>query len=855
MKPRVLLVTATALCLLIALVGLATLFYVYVRGTPSSVSPVDAPAVATEAANTPSPTIASLSISTPLPDLITPTSTYTPSPTETPSPTPSFTYSPTPSFTPSPTLVPVARMVNAHRAKDNGDYRLARSEFQAVLDAPDGDRDATEALYELGVCTFLDGESEAARDLLRQFVADHPQDHRAAAAHHYLAEALEALADYQGAIEHYRIYLSLQDVLADIVYTQIGHNWTALGEYEQAAESYEQALEYAPDLGQQYDLREQIGITYSAWGRYDAAIEWLQTVTERSENVYRLARIWYLVGQVHQLAGREAEALDAFAQAVYGDPRPGYAHSALVAMVDADEEVDEFQRGLIDYHAESYGAAITAFSRYMANKPDYSSDAHYYLALSYINTGSYDMAVQECEKALSRYPRTVPHWGELWLLRAQALGRQDRADDAVAAYLEFADANLDHPLAPQARWEAAELLEGEGQLSAAADVYTALADMHVNADLAPQSRFQAGLLRYRDGDPDAALVAWRELVNGYPGASEARAGRYWLGKVLWTQSAEAEARSILQELADQYPRDYYGLRAAQLLGNNGQPFDWPAAPAGIHLMGDKATERQETERWLRGWSDLPEGVELNTIPVQVADDARFRRGMELLTLGRQAKAQDEFESLRRDAGQDPATLYRLALLTRDLGLYAPSVRAAIDLIVLAPEDSVLDMPRTIQRLAFPVYFSDLVLVESEEYGMDPLLMFALIRQESVFDDQVTSWAGAVGLAQIMPATGEWIAELLPWPDYQKESLLRAHLNVKFGIWFMSRILEMTEGNIAAALAGYNGGPGNGVAWLAASGGDPDLLIEVILYDEPQQYVRQIYRHYDVYTRLYGDQLN
>jgi peptidoglycan lytic transglycosylase len=850
MKSRVPLAIITALCLLSALVGLAVLLYVYVRGTPSSVSPVDTlAAVTAEMASILSPTVAPLSISTPLPELTMPTSTYTPSPT------PSLTFSPTPSATPSPTPGPAARMINAHRAKKNGDYRLARSEFQAVLDAPYEDRDTAEALYELGVCTFLDGESEAALKLLRQFVADHPQDHRVSAAHYYLAEALEALADYRGAIEHYRTYLGMQDVLADIVYTQIGHNWAALGEYEQAAASYEQALEFAPDLEQEHDLREQIGITYSAWGRYDTAIEWLQTITERSENVYRLARIWYLIGQVHRLAGREAEALDAFAQAVYGDPRPGYAHSALVAMLDVDEEVDEFQRGLIDYHAESYGAAIAALSRYMANTPDYSSDVHYYLALSYIDTGAYDMAVQECEKALSRYPETIPHWGELWLLRAQALGRQDRAGDAVAAYLEFADANPGHSLAPPARWEAAELLEGEGQFSAAADVYTALADTHVDADLAPQARYQAGLSRYRDGDHDAALVAWRELVNDYPDASKARSGRYWLGKVLWAQGAEAEARSILQELADQYPRDYYGLRAAQLLGHDGQLFSWPAAPAGIHLTSDEATERREAERWLRDWADLPENIELGTIPVELADDVRFRRGMELLAVGRQAKARDEFEGLRKDADQDPAALFRLGRLTRDLGLYAQSIRATIDLIVLAPEDSVLDMPRMIQRLAFPVYFSDLVLAESEEYGIDPLLMFALIRQESVFDDQVTSWAGAVGLAQIMPATGEWIAELMPWPEYQQESLLRAHLNAKFGIWFMSRILKMTEGNIAAALAGYNGGPGNGVAWLAASGGDPDLLIEVIHYDEPQQYVRQIYRHYDVYTRLYGAQFN
>jgi soluble lytic murein transglycosylase len=225
--------------------------------------------------------------------------------------------------------------------------------------------------------------------------------------------------------------------------------------------------------------------------------------------------------------------------------------------------------------------------------------------------------------------------------------------------------------------------------------------------------------------------------------------------------------------------------------------------------------------------------------------------MEMLSLGMRDSATDEFDALRKDLGQDPAALYRFALVTRDLGLYAPSLRAAIDLIILAPESSVREMPRLVQRLAFPLYFSDLVVAESKAYGIDPLLMFALIRQESVFDDQVTSWAGAVGLTQIMPATGEWIAEMLPWPPYQETDLRRAYLNTRFGAWFMSRILEMTEGNIPAALAGYNGGPGNGVYWLEEAAGDPDLFVEIINRDEPQRYVRQIYRHYDVYRSLYG----
>jgi len=161
------------------------------------------------------------------------------------------------------------------------------------------------------------------------------------------------------------------------------------------------------------------------------------------------------------------------------------------------------------------------------------------------------------------------------------------------------------------------------------------------------------------------------------------------------------------------------------------------------------------------------------------------------------------------------------------------------------------MPEWIQRLAYPTYFEDLVLSESAAYDLDPLLLFALIRQESVFDDQVRSWAGAVGLAQIMPSTGEWIAEMMPWPDYRQELLTRPYVNVKFGAWFLARILQQADGDVLTALAGYNGGPANASRWQEAARDDPDMFVEVITRDEPRRYVREIYRHYDVYRRLYS----
>lgn len=851
MRLRDLVLLIAAFCLLSAIVGLAVLLYLDVwqsttatETTPQGIAESSIPLQTQEPG-------AAAGVTATLPNLVTATPTSPPTPTLTPSPTPSPTPTWTPTPTATPTLLPGERLASALAAKRNGDYELAASELRSLLSGTAKEEEISESLYELAICEFLAHNYDATHETLEHFLEQYPTDHRAVAAHYYLGETLAALGQSQTAIDHYRHYLEGQDVLADLVYTRIGDNYVALRDYSNAIASYEQAILHTTDLGQQYDLREQIGLTFSLSERYDSAIESFRSVIDLSTNVYRLARLWYLIGETHRLAGRNDDALAAFEQATLVDPQPGYAYAALVELVDAGAKVDEYRRGLIDYYAESYAAAVGAFYRYIESTPDYSGDAHYYIAHSYLLAGSYDLAVQEAERAIASH-RDNTHWGDLWFIRAQALASQDRTTDAVAAYLEFADTHPEHALAPRAYWEAAWLLERQGQYGDAAGLYTAHADRYTNDDNSPLARFRAGICKYRDGDPDAAIAAFRELVATYPSARVARGGEYWLGKLLWQQGTGQEANAILFALAEKHPRDYYGLRAAHMIENQGQSASWPSPSPDLYLTQEQQREQREAEDWLLGWAASDEKEDdLQIMQPIIAEDRRFRRGMELLTISRQDRASEEFESLRQDIGSSAVALYQFALLMRDLRMYASSLRATIDLIVLAPESSVLDMPLFVQRLAFPVYYSDLVLSESQTYQLDPLVMFALIRQESVFDAQITSWAGAIGLTQIMPATGEWIAEMMPWPDYQQEDLSRAYLNAKFGAWFLSRILEMTDGDIPAALAGYNGGPGNGMYWLEAAEGDPDLFVEVITRDEPQRYVQEIYRHYDMYVRLYG----
>ena len=137
--------------------------------------------------------------------------------------------------------------------------------------------------------------------------------------------------------------------------------------------------------------------------------------------------------------------------------------------------------------------------------------------------------------------------------------------------------------------------------------------------------------------------------------------------------------------------------------------------------------------------------------------------------------------------------------------------------MLSPTNFV-DLPNALQKLIYPIHYDDLILPAAAEYGLDPHIFLALIRQESLFGSAATSVAAAQGLAEIIPSTGASIAEQLNWPNYSNELLYRPYVNVRFGAYYLGRGLE-NAGNLPQALAGYNGGPGNAGFWRRLAGED------------------------------------
>jgi soluble lytic murein transglycosylase len=111
--------------------------------------------------------------------------------------------------------------------------------------------------------------------------------------------------------------------------------------------------------------------------------------------------------------------------------------------------------------------------------------------------------------------------------------------------------------------------------------------------------------------------------------------------------------------------------------------------------------------------------------------------------------------------------------------------------------------------------------------------------------------GALGLTQVMPATGENIAAQLGVEGHTQGDLLKPEVSARFGAYYLATQIEGFGGNIGAALAAYNAGPGNAARWTETSGNDVDLLVETVDFDETRTYLEHVLANYAFYRYAYG----
>ncbi len=426
----------------------------------------------------------------------------------------------------------------------------------------------------------------------------------------------------------------------------------------------------------------------------------------------------------------------------------------------------------------------------------------------------------KARRELLEYLRIAPQGGSVTLvLEALAINYWNAGDRAAARKIfgRLARDFSESKLAPNALLRIGRIYEEEARPDAARAQYLKLIARYPFSDAALDARFRAPWMLYATGKNAAAAHEFERMSARVKNPSERDMFIYWRARALEKSGDTGAAASLYRALAAGAETNYYPALAARRVG--AVPVDFPAARAT--LAPQTAAPR-----------------------VDGAGEFHLSRALTLRSLGLQELEAGEFKALaaylRGDRGLRDFVLSGLA-----------SSGAYYDLIVEATRLSARgELPRDLaEKLRYPRGYWDLLFDASRRTSLDPYVVVALTRQESLFDPRATSRSDARGLMQLLPTTARRVAKQIG-VNPESLDLYDPALNVKLGTAYLRSLFAMFGGDEFRAVAAYNAGERAVERWNARHSGEVDEWVENIGYRETRDYVKKVIGGRREYLLLY-----
>ncbi|MBW4447464.1 MAG: transglycosylase SLT domain-containing protein [Spirirestis rafaelensis WJT71-NPBG6] len=378
--------------------------------------------------------------------------------------------------------------------------------------------------------------------------------------------------------------------------------------------------------------------------------------------------------------------------------------------------------------------------------------------------------------------------------------------------------------------EKAKILDNSDK-KAAETARQLLITKYANSQEAAEYRWKIAQDKAKAKDYKAAWQWAEPITTNNPNSILAPRAGFWVGKWATKLGKQQEAKAAYEYALAQYPYSYYAWRSAAILGLNVGNFNnvrqlnpevalsgRPVPPAGSETFKELYLLGQDRDAWLQWQTEFH-----NKMQPTVAED--FTEGLMRLAQGENKIGIDKISKLEDRETPEEKAQYQ-----------------------------ALKEQITYWQARYPFPYLNEVEKWSQEQKINPLLVTAVMRQESQFQPKVKSSAGATGLMQVLPSTAKWIAPQIKL-DSQKIDLENPSENIMYGTWYLDHTHEQYQNNSLLAIASYNAGPGNVSKWLQAPKEDPDEFVEAIPFDETKNYVRQVFGNYWNYLRLYNPEVS
>lgn len=413
--------------------------------------------------------------------------------------------------------------------------------------------------------------------------------------------------------------------------------------------------------------------------------------------------------------------------------------------------------------------------------------ALYWLAVTALRQGKDDLLAEAEERLAADYPRSGKT-AEVLIITGDRYRARGELDQARARYRK--------------------VLEGRG------------------SDLKDEALWRLGWMAYTGGEFEEARSLFSRVVR-LPEPERVDKFIYWSARAAERLGDLEAAARTYQRIRDGFVESYYSVMAEERLKalSRANPGD--------------TTGREPTARKLN-------------VPDALYSDPHYRASKELLVLGMYTEASQEASILLDRHSGDRGALYELARVSYRAGDFHTALKVYMRHFYgqRGPAGGLAPGEFAIEELSFPPRLVEKIRRLAPDGGADPRLVAAVMREESSFDPRVISRTGAVGLMQIMPSTGRFIARNMGEP-FDEKDLLDPETNIRLGAWYLGHLSKRFDRNVVFTVAGYNAGPGAVRRWAEKLPAEPDEFIESIPYPETRYYAKRVVRSYAEFLRTAG----
>ena len=360
----------------------------------------------------------------------------------------------------------------------------------------------------------------------------------------------------------------------------------------------------------------------------------------------------------------------------------------------------------------------------------------------------------------------------------------------------------------------AKLVSGEEKNRLNRLIFTQYSDGKYAAD-AVANLFWAA---YKRGDYQEAKMLGHIHARDYSDTNSAPKVLFWTAKIAAKEGRKTEAKALYQRVLSKYPDSYYAYRASKLSGHAANN-DWKTKSS--HRLPEKSIY-----------------IEFPAKYTKITDD-------NLSVVDTILKLND-FKLIQEIDENNKALL---SWIKYKEGEYSTSAVLARDFIDALPQKPGFD--DSLYKLAYQLHYQDVINNTARVYKLDPYLVTSIIREESYFNKNAQSIAGAAGLMQIMPSTARYITNknAIPYSGYS--ALYNPNQNINIGCAYLHYVKTTLHNDDLLVVASYNGGPNAVQRWKDnLTYKNFDEFVENIPYPETADYIKKVFRSYWVYLNIY-----